>query len=149
MNMTGVPMGSPSPEDIRRRDRSRRPVDKQWAMSVVRLGGRSTGERPHDPIPSGGALARAVGPAWKMLDMLGNAQWTLIGREAETRSLRELMEHVGEQGAALVVRGEAGIGKTALLEEAARIAAGEGFRVLSTSGVEPEAHLAFAGLHKL
>ncbi len=47
----------------------------------------------------------------------------------------------------LVVRGEPGIGKTALLDYAAGRAAG--FRVVRAWGVESEMELAFAGLHQL
>ena len=49
----------------------------------------------------------------------------------------------------LVVRGEAGIGKTALLEQVREAAASSGFRVESSVGVEAEAQFAFAGLHQL
>ena len=50
-------------------------------------------------------------------------------------------------GGAIVVRGEAGTGKTALLDAAA--ARGGGMRVLRTTGVEPESDLAFAALHQV
>jgi DNA-binding CsgD family transcriptional regulator len=46
-----------------------------------------------------------------------------------------------------VVRGEDGIGKTALLEFAAQSASG--FQVVRIDGVEPEQELGFAGLHRL
>ena len=49
--------------------------------------------------------------------------------------------------AVLVVRGEPGIGKTALLGYAAGRALG--FRVIWAWGVESEMELAFAGLHQL
>lgn len=52
-------------------------------------------------------------------------------------------------GGALVVRGEAGIGKSALLAAAARLAADSGARLLSATGVQAEARLPFAGLHQL
>lgn len=48
-----------------------------------------------------------------------------------------------------MVRGEAGIGKTALLEHARDIAGSPGFRVESSVGVESETQFAFAGLHQL
>jgi DNA-binding CsgD family transcriptional regulator len=51
------------------------------------------------------------------------------------------------RSATLVVRGEAGIGKTALLQHA--VARAEGMRVLTSAGIEAEAELPFAGLHQL
>ncbi|MEV0201523.1 LuxR family transcriptional regulator [Nonomuraea sp. NPDC050691] len=48
---------------------------------------------------------------------------------------------------ALIIRGEPGIGKTALLEHAR--GAAEGLRLLRANGVESEAELPFAGLHQL
>ena len=47
----------------------------------------------------------------------------------------------------LVLRGEAGVGKTALLDVADR--AGRGFRVARAVGVESEMELAYSGLHQL
>jgi DNA-binding CsgD family transcriptional regulator len=70
------------------------------------------------------------------------------GRERETQVLGELIARAREaQGGALVVRGEAGIGKTSLLEWTAESA--DGFRVLQAAGAEFEMELAFAGLHAL
>ncbi len=48
-----------------------------------------------------------------------------------------------------MIRGEAGIGKTALLEYARRGAESSGFRVESSAGAETETQFAFAGLHQL
>jgi DNA-binding CsgD family transcriptional regulator len=48
-----------------------------------------------------------------------------------------------------VVLGEVGTGKTVLLAEVAKRAAGAGMRVLPVTGREPELNLAFAGLHQL
>jgi hypothetical protein len=47
----------------------------------------------------------------------------------------------------LVVRGEAGVGKTALLESL--VAGADGMTVLRTRGVESEAELPYAALHRL
>jgi DNA-binding CsgD family transcriptional regulator len=72
----------------------------------------------------------------------------LRGRERETQVLGELIAGARDgQGGALVVRGEAGIGKTSLLEWTAESAAG--FRALRAAGAEFEMELAFAGLHAL
>lgn len=49
----------------------------------------------------------------------------------------------------LVIRGEAGIGKSALLQHARETAASSGIRVESSVGVESETQFAFAGLHQL
>ena len=62
--------------------------------------------------------------------------------------LDRLLENVrGGQSAVLVIRGEAGVGKTALLHHCARQASG--FRVARIAGVESEMELPFAGLHQL
>jgi DNA-binding CsgD family transcriptional regulator len=72
----------------------------------------------------------------------------LRGRTSEREALDRLLENVrGRQSAVLVVRGEAGIGKTALLRYAARQASG--FRVAQIAGIESEMELPFAGLHQL
>src|SRR5882724_6142097 len=73
----------------------------------------------------------------------------LIGRDAETELLDELIDGLPSAGGALIVRGEAGIGKSALLRRARERVRARGGRVLSTVGVESEAELAFAGLHQL
>ena len=73
----------------------------------------------------------------------------LVGRERECTVIDRLLEdaHEGMSGA-LVVRGEAGIGKSALLGYAVRQAT-PGMLVLRAEGVEAESDLAFAGLHGL
>src|SRR5207302_3311048 len=73
----------------------------------------------------------------------------LIGREQETQVLEDLAGNVRERGGALVVRGEAGIGKSVLLAAAGDRAKTRGMLTLKTVGVQSEAHLAFAGLHQL
>jgi DNA-binding CsgD family transcriptional regulator/tetratricopeptide (TPR) repeat protein len=72
----------------------------------------------------------------------------LHGRDREQQVIDGLLAgaRAGRSGV-LVVRGEAGIGKSALLGYAA--AAADGMLVLSAAGVETEAELAFAGLHLL
>jgi DNA-binding CsgD family transcriptional regulator len=72
----------------------------------------------------------------------------MVGREPERQQLAALVEaaRVGSAGT-LVVRGEPGVGKSALLDE---LVAGAGdATVLRTQGLEVEAPLAFAALHRL
>ena len=73
---------------------------------------------------------------------------TVYGREAEARAILTLLDNAraGRSGA-LAVRGQAGIGKTALLRLAADAAAD--MTVLRATAVETEAELPFAGLHLL
>jgi DNA-binding CsgD family transcriptional regulator len=73
----------------------------------------------------------------------------LIGRDTEIECLDSVLDRLRERGGALVVRGEAGIGKSALLHRARDRASSLGARTLTTVGVESEAELAFAGLHQL
>src|SRR4029077_14752511 len=63
--------------------------------------------------------------------------------------LDELLDLESERGGALLVLGEPGIGKSALLDEAACRATRRGMRVLALEGVQAEAHLPFAALHQL
>ncbi|WP_240670567.1 ATP-binding protein [Actinoplanes solisilvae] len=74
----------------------------------------------------------------------------LLGRHTEREAVKQLLVRAQSgHSAALVVRGEAGIGKTALLEHARDIASGSGFRMATSVGVESETNFAFAGLHQL
>ncbi|HEX5848324.1 MAG TPA: AAA family ATPase [Rubrobacter sp.] len=73
----------------------------------------------------------------------------IFGRELELAQLNELVDGVPENGAALLVRGDPGIGKTVLLKAAISRAVVASMRILRTTGVESEAELPFAGLHQL
>ncbi|MGI5240358.1 AAA family ATPase [Dactylosporangium sp. CA-139066] len=73
----------------------------------------------------------------------------LVGRERELVLLHEFVDDAASDGGALLIVGEAGVGKTALLDAAAAHAATIGVRVLRASGVEFEAEVSFAGLHQL
>jgi hypothetical protein len=70
----------------------------------------------------------------------------LVGRDRELAVLDSLL---AAAGGSLLVTGEPGIGKSALLEAAAGRARAAGLRVLSYTGVPTETHLPFAGLHQL
>ncbi len=74
----------------------------------------------------------------------------LLGRHAERRRGEQLLSEAraGRSGA-LVMRGEAGVGKTAILELLRTKAEELGFRVETSIGIEAETQFAYAGLHQL
>ncbi|MFC7644760.1 ATP-binding protein [Streptosporangium lutulentum] len=72
----------------------------------------------------------------------------LLGRQAECEELDRLLAAVRVgRGRALVMRGEAGVGKSALLDCLTERASG--FRVVCVAGVRSETELAFAALYSL
>ena len=73
----------------------------------------------------------------------------LLGRETELEALTGLLDGVEQRGSALLLRGDPGIGKSRLLAEVEAIARKRDMAVLTTTGVESEARLAFSGLHQL
>ncbi|MGW0065522.1 ATP-binding protein, partial [Streptosporangium sandarakinum] len=93
----------------------------------------SASDRPVSP--GGGPPASAATPPLK-------------GRDEDQRVLDDLLAaaRTGRSGS-LVLEGDPGIGKSALLEYAA--ARAEGLRVLRSTGVETEAEMPFAALHQL
>ena len=73
----------------------------------------------------------------------------IIGREDGLARLRGLVDPVPQASQVLLVIGEAGMGKSVLLADAAERARAAGMRVLPVTGRESESKLAFAGLHQL
>jgi DNA-binding CsgD family transcriptional regulator len=72
----------------------------------------------------------------------------LLGRRAECEVINRLLSGVrAERGGVLVVHGEAGVGKTALLQYA--IVATASDPIAETAGVEAEMELPFAAVHQL
>src|SRR2546428_2576552 len=71
----------------------------------------------------------------------------LLGRDEELARLYHLVDAIGERGGALVVRGEAGIGKSTLLAAARERALDRGVAVVSTAGAPSGAPPAFPGPH--
>jgi DNA-binding CsgD family transcriptional regulator len=72
----------------------------------------------------------------------------MVGRTQESAWIGRLLSGAREgTGGSLVIRGEAGIGKTALLDHAAEMA--DGMRLLRGVGIESEIEVPFAGLHLL
>src|SRR6266576_3878849 len=83
-----------------------------------------------------------------MLSPVSRRVTALTGRHSERDVLDRLIEALGAgESRALVLRGEPGVGKTALLEYLVEQA--PGFRVVRAAGVQSEMELAFAGLHQL
>ncbi len=89
-------------------------------------------------MPTGGRQAR-----------LGSSGSPLFGREAEVGILDQLVAQIPKRGGTLVLRGDPGIGKTALLAAASATASSTGVSVFRTAGAQSETGLAFAGLHQL
>lgn len=79
----------------------------------------------------------------------GDGRGALVGRAREVALLDDFVRTATEAGGVLLLTGEAGMGKSALLEAAAGTGRQIGARVLRASGVEFEAGLAYAGLHQL
>ena len=80
--------------------------------------------------------------------MFGDRAPGLRGRRGECEALSRLLDNARDgRSGVLVIRGEAGIGKSALLRYAA--AQASGFRIAQISGVESEMELPYAGLHQL
>ena len=72
----------------------------------------------------------------------------LVDRHSEQERLLRLVAAVGSgDSQTLVVRGDAGVGKTALLDFV--VGEATGCRILRVAGVQSEMELAFAGLHQL
>jgi hypothetical protein len=78
----------------------------------------------------------------------GRAIGALLDRVVETATLGAVLAAVRDGlSGVLVLRGEAGIGKTALLDWAAEQA--DDMQVARVAGVESEMNMGFAGLHQL
>lgn len=80
--------------------------------------------------------------------MIGDAPRRLLGRQREQQVLADLLAGARDgRSGVMVLRGEAGIGKTSLLRYV--LARASGFRTIRLSGNESEMELAYAGLHQL
>ncbi|KMS90514.1 hypothetical protein ACZ91_14980 [Streptomyces regensis] len=73
---------------------------------------------------------------------------TLVGRLPEADSLRQFVHRARTDGGALLVSGDPGVGKTALLDATAETARSSGTTVLRVTGTEFEAEVSHAGLHQ-
>ena len=73
----------------------------------------------------------------------------LVGRPSERKVLGGLLTRAADgYSGALVLRGETGVGKTALLDETAAAAAADGMQIARLTGMDAETQLGYAGLHR-
>ena len=132
------------------RDRQRVLLCRHTLTLAARNGRRTSPVAP-DPSPEA-ASSSTYGATIATLTRLHVAIFLMVlyGRAPEQQVIDRLLAAAmdGRSGT-LIISGDAGVGKSALLEYAAREAAGSGFRVLRAAGVETEAELSFAGLHML
>ena len=102
-----------------------------------------TGWRVHTDFTTAFARALTVDSP-----MVARGPPPLSGRDEERQLLDRLVNDVRDgRSAVVVIRGEAGVGKTALLHYCAGQASG--FRIAQIAGVEAEMELPFAGVHQL
>jgi len=79
----------------------------------------------------------------------GMGDRALVGRETELAELDAGLRRAVEHGAAFLITGPPGIGKTSLLNAVAAEARSRGYNVLAMTGLEGEAEFPYAGLHQL
>jgi DNA-binding NarL/FixJ family response regulator len=72
----------------------------------------------------------------------------LFGRAPELKELTELIDGFDDRSG-VIIQGEVGIGKSALLAQVIAAASSSGLRVLTTTAVEAEQNLPYGGLHQL
>ncbi|MFD3941829.1 AAA family ATPase [Streptomyces sp. NPDC058579] len=73
----------------------------------------------------------------------------LVGRSAELALVDRLLAEAAHRSASLFLTGAAGVGKSALLDEAALRAERDGFRVVRAAGARFDQHVGFAGLNQI
>src|SRR5258707_11902458 len=119
---------------------------ERWPQGV-----NADGARPHHQrsvVPAGRRAGSVDGVQMAAHSAVHGRMTELTGRRSECDVLDRLVDAVrAGESRALVVAGEPGVGKTALLDHVAGRASG--FRVARAMGVQSEMELAFAGLQQL
>ena len=87
-------------------------------------------------------------PPERRTDATQSAPLVLQGREQDIALIDHLIDRIDRGGSTLVISGEPGIGKSALLEVARHRASERGVSVLTMAGVLAEVHLPFAALEQ-
>jgi len=94
-------------------------------------------------------VLRGIAPQTELGDPAWEGDAFLVGRSRELTRLTAFLDRVRAGGESLLVAGEAGAGKTALLDAAARLASAAGFLVLRSAATEFEAGLSYATLNQV
>ena len=111
----------------------------RWTARAVR-----EHSRPHSRTPDPGLSGKHDRPRSASLPHM------LYGRGDDCLALSGILARAHDgASSAVVIRGEAGVGKTALVDWVAHEAAHLGMASLSCAGVESESDLAFSALHQL
>src|SRR5216683_3201691 len=119
---------------------------ERWPQGVNAGGARPHHQRP--VVPAGRRAGSVDGVQMAAHSAVHGRMTGLAGRRSECDVLDRLVDAVrAGESRALVVAGEPGVGKTALLDYVAGRASG--FRVVRAVGVQSEMELAFAGLQQL
>ncbi|GES29917.1 AAA family ATPase [Streptomyces angustmyceticus] len=123
----------------------RRGPGPQGRSAPSLLPGRTTGrwrqarDRPHPPAAAPGTEARII-----------DRDTELFGRDDELAEIDRVLGGVtASRGGLLLLHGEPGCGRSALLEQAGRRARALGATVVTAHGAEAEFPLAYAGLHQV
>ncbi|GLY85940.1 ATP-binding protein [Actinoallomurus iriomotensis] len=120
--------------------RGRRGIERQGRIIDERIGGA---------LAAGRGRSRSDGGAGEALGDEGRAATTLVGRRVELAQILDAVDAGRSGPRAMLLLGEAGTGKTALLAAAARHGREVGSLVLSARGCAAEAEQPFAVLHQL
>ncbi len=95
----------------------------------------------------GTSLSGPFGAGMKGRPVGGDSAAQLIGRDLDVEFVCGFVDEAAARGGALLVSGDAGVGKTALLDVAVLHAEAAGTRVVRAVGAEFEAELGFSGLN--
>jgi DNA-binding CsgD family transcriptional regulator len=94
-------------------------------------------------------VLRGTAHQTELLDLAWEGDAFLVGRSQELALVAAFLDRARADGESLLVAGEAGAGKTALLDAAARLASAAGFLVLRAAATEFEAGLSYATLNQV
>src|ERR1700760_2370722 len=139
---------------IAKRSAVSRGVISVWNIVSPVVGGRGGGHAEHAKANGGDSHRLADSPgstmAVRMASSRTSASVAPRGRGDEIAQLDGLLDGAlaGHSGV-LVLRGEAGVGKSELLKYAIASASASGLRVVYVAGIESEMELGFAGLHQV